>query len=65
MKLKNISDLLNFSKEDLLKELDSASKELFTMKMQLQANALKETHKIKVFRKYVARIKTIGAKKWY
>lgn len=65
MKLKNISELLNLSKEDLSKELDGASKELFTARMQLQANALKETHKLKVFRKYVARIKTIGTKKWY
>jgi len=59
-KLKTTEDLRNLKVEDLQKELDEASKDLYTVKMSLELNTERQTHKVKVLRRYVAKIKTIA-----
>lgn len=59
-KLKTAVDLRNLKAEDLQKELDEASKTLYSVKMWLELNTERQTHKVKVLRRYVATIKTIA-----
>jgi len=59
-KLKTAMDLRNLKAEDLQKELDEASKDLYSVKMGLELNTERQTHKVKVLRRYVATIKTIA-----
>lgn len=59
-KLKKAEDLRNLKAEDLQKELDEASKDLYTVKMSLELNSERQTHKVKALRRYVATIKTIA-----
>jgi ribosomal protein L29 len=44
----------------LKKEYNEAQKKLFTLKMKLELNELKQTHLIKFLRKYLAAINTIA-----
>lgn len=63
LNLKMKKDLVKLSKEDLVKELNSAKKRLFDLNMKLELNELKQTHLVTFLRKYVAVIKTIANSK--
>ncbi|EKD66485.1 MAG: hypothetical protein ACD_49C00038G0019 [uncultured bacterium (gcode 4)] len=56
--IKDISALNQLDKEGLNKELLKAKKEMFILKMKHFANELKQTHLIKAYRKYIARLNT-------
>lgn len=57
--LKTIKDLNKLDKEWIKKELTSAKKMYFWLKMKLQLNELKQTHLVKFLRKYIAVLNTI------
>jgi len=66
--MKKISDLKLKSKDELRKldgkkltaELNVAKSQLFNLNMKLQLDELKETHLVKILRRYIALIKTIS-----
>lgn len=57
--LKDMQALNQLDNEWLKKELDKAKKELFVLKMKKVANELKQTHLLKLYRKYIARLSTL------
>ncbi|MCT4617622.1 MAG: 50S ribosomal protein L29 [Candidatus Gracilibacteria bacterium] len=59
-KLKSPEDLRGLKVEDLQKELDEAQKELSIVKMGLELNTERQSHKPGILKKYVARIKTVA-----
>lgn len=59
LKLKPISSLKDLSKEDLKKELFSAEKNMYDLRMKMQLNEFKQTHLIKFLRRYIAAINTV------
>ena len=61
MNMKGLKDnkaLAQLDAQALAKELKTAQEELYVLKMKQIANELKETHKLKAHRAYIARIKT-------
>lgn len=56
--IKDIASLNQMDNEALKQELNIAKKELFVLKMKQFSNELKETHLIRNYRKYVARLNT-------
>lgn len=59
MELKTTAKLREETTEALKEELNKSQKELFTVKMNLELNSSKQSHKSKELRRYVARIKTL------
>jgi len=59
-KLKKAKDLRNLNAEDLQKELDQATKDLYSVRMGLKFNTERQTHTVRPLRKYVARINTVA-----
>jgi len=62
-------DLLNLSIKDLVNKRTELRKKLFSLKMQNQAGALKQTHLLKLTRRNIARVNTalsikIKEQKW-
>lgn len=47
--------------EGLAKELSKSERELFLLNMKHRANELKQTHTIRLYRKYIAGLHMIGA----
>ncbi|EKD29538.1 MAG: hypothetical protein ACD_78C00366G0005 [uncultured bacterium (gcode 4)] len=47
--------------EGLAKELNKSERELFLLTMKHRANELKQTHTIRLYRKYIAGLHMIGA----
>lgn len=64
LKLKEVNKLAELSQSDLKKELKDSESKLFTLKMKLETEELKQTHLVKFLRKYVARLRTIASEKW-
>lgn len=60
LKLKSKKELIGLDTAWLKKEYNEAQKKLFTLKMKLELNELKQTHLIKFLRKYLAAINTIA-----
>jgi len=60
LKLKSKSELWKLDSKKLTEELNSAKSQLFNLKMKLQLDELKETHLVKILRRYIALIKTIS-----
>lgn len=56
--IKDISSLNQLDNEWLKQELNKAKKELFILKMKQFSNELKETHLIRMYRRYIARLNT-------
>ena len=56
--IKDLSALNQLDNEWLKQELNKAKKELFVLRMKNFANELKQTHLIKMYRKYIARLNT-------
>nr|MDD3720079.1 50S ribosomal protein L29 [Candidatus Gracilibacteria bacterium] len=63
LKLKEVNKLAELSQSDLKKELKDSESKLFTLKMKLETEELKQTHLVKFLRKYVARLRTIASEK--
>ena len=63
LKLIDIAKLKELNEKDLWTELKKASKNLYVLKMQKQLGELKQTHLIKVLRRYIARINTVATSK--
>lgn len=59
--LKAVKDLRELSSADLSKELQETEKALFSVKMGLELNTIKQTHSVRVLRRYIAKIKTVAA----
>lgn len=64
LKLKDLKKLSELSNEDLKKELEDSAKKLFTLKMKLETEELKQTHLVKHLRRYIAKLRTIASVKW-
>ncbi len=60
LKLKSLEDLRKLNSEDLKKELEASSKNLYVLKMKGKVGELKQTHLIKALRRYIARVNTIA-----
>jgi len=58
-----MKDLLNLSVKDLVNKRTELRKKLFSLKMQNQAGALKQTHLLKITRNNIARINTAMTQK--
>lgn len=61
MKKNNLKEkkvLQTLDAEWLLKELKEAQKELYILKIKKVSNELKETHLLKMYKTYIARINT-------
>lgn len=56
--LKDNKALAALDKEALVKELKSAQKELYVLRMKHIANELKQSHLLKAHKSYVARLNT-------
>ena len=65
LKLLDNSKLNTLDEVKLKEELKGSEKKLFTLKMKLELNELKQTHLIKFLRRYVAKIKTIATSKGF
>jgi len=64
-----MEDLSNLSIKDLVNKRTELRKKLFSLKMQNQAGALKQTHLLKLTRRNIARVNTalsikIKEQKW-
>ncbi|QJC30462.1 50S ribosomal protein L29 [Enterobacteriaceae endosymbiont of Neohaemonia nigricornis] len=59
----NVKNFKNKTSKEIKQELLSISRELFNLKIQLNAGQLKQTHLLKTARKNIARIKTILSQK--
>ena len=60
MKAKELRDLKS---EELIVKLNDFKSELFSLRFQLATGQLENTARIKMFKKYIARVKTILAER--
>lgn len=58
---KTNKELHALSREKLVTELGSAQNELFSIRMKQKQGELKETHLVRMWKRYIARIKTFIA----
>ena len=65
LKLIELSKLKELSEKDVKKELNSSWRKFFELKMKLNLGELKQTHLIKILRRYIARVKTVANSKWF
>jgi large subunit ribosomal protein L29 len=63
LKLKEMNKLTELSSEEIISEIKSSAKKMFELNMKLQVNELKQTHLLKVLRRYIARLKTVATSK--
>ena len=59
LKLIELKKVRELQTDEINKELKSACKKYFTLKMKLNLWELKQTHLILVLRRYIARLKTV------
>ena len=65
LKLTDDSKLKDLEESKLKEELKGSEKKLFTLKMKLELNELKQTHLIKFLRRHIAKVRTIAKSKSY
>ena len=65
LKLTDDSKLNDLEESKLKEELKGSEKKLFTLKMKLELNELKQTHLIKFLRRHIAKVRTIAKSKSY
>ena len=65
LKLTSLSKLKELTEKELKKELDDAWKRSFVLKMKKSWGELKQTHLIKILRRYMARVLTVANTKWF
>ena len=58
--MKSSDAVKKLSAEKLVEEIKGAEKTLFTLKMKLAVGEVKQTHLVKVLRRYVASLKTLA-----
>lgn len=63
LKMKTSDALEKLSPEKLTEEVKGAEKILYTLNMKLAMGELKQTHLVKVMRRYIASLKTLLGKK--
>lgn len=59
LKMKSKAELGKLSSDSLLTEIKDSEKNLYTLRMKLATWEQKQTHIIKVLRRYVASLKTL------
>lgn len=60
LKMKSSTELTKLSAEKVMDEIKDAEKNLYTLRMKLAVGELKQTHLIKILRRYVASLKTLA-----
>ena len=63
LKVLEIKKVNELNDADLQAELKRASKDLFVLTMRLKVGELKQTHLIKVLRRYIAVLNTVATSK--
>lgn len=58
---KDKKELSSMTKDKLIKELEHAKNEGFQVRMKHAQGELKETHTLRMWKRYIARIKTLIA----
>lgn len=58
LKLKDTKALKELDSKKLTIELKEAAKKMFTLKMKVTLGEVKQTHLVKVLRRYIARVNT-------
>ncbi len=59
LKMKSLDTLKKLTAQKLKEEVKDAEKMLYTMRMKLVVGELKQTHLVKVMRRYIASLKTL------
>lgn len=62
LKMKSKVEIQKMTKDEIIAETKSAQKALYSMKMKLVVGELKQTHTLKIVRRYVALLKTFVQK---
>ena len=60
LNLKEDSKLNSLDKKELNEEITLSMKNLFVLRMKKEKGELKQTHLIKILRRYIAKVKTIA-----
>ena len=60
LNLKENSKLNSLDKKELNEEITLSMKNLFVLRMKKEKGELKQTHLIKILRRYIAKVKTIA-----
>lgn len=63
LKFKELKKIRELSLEDFKDEVKLTEKALFEWKMKVELKELKQTHTIKLMRKYLARLYTVASEK--
>lgn len=63
LKIKDLKDLREMEAPALKKEFVSSSKNLFILRMKKELGEQKQTHIVKVLRRYIAQIQTVANEK--
>jgi ribosomal protein L29 len=63
LKLLEIKKINDLSIGDLQAEIKKASKDLFVLTMRLKVGELKQTHLIRILRRYIAQLNTVATSK--
>lgn len=56
-----LEEIKQLAPKEVDEEIKKAKTELYKLRLQNAANQLKETHKLKFYRKYIARLGTLKA----
>ena len=65
LKLQEITKLNELDEKAIRAELTRSSKQLFALRMKKELGELKQTHLIKVIRRYIAQLNTVATSKWF
>jgi ribosomal protein L29 len=63
LKLKDKDSLEKLSSKKLIEEIKWSEKKMFSLRMKLSLWELKQTHLIKILRRYIARLNTMARNK--
>ena len=63
LKVLEINKVNELNEADLKAEIKRASKDLFVLTMRLKVGELKQTHLIKILRRYIAQLNTVATSK--
>ncbi len=65
LKLQELGKLIELNEKALRAELTRVSKDLFSLRMKKEVGELKQTHLIKILRRYIAKVITTANSKWF
>lgn len=63
LKIKKLENLREMEEKALKKEYKNSSEDLYVLKMKKELWEQKQTHLIKILRRYIAQIKTVASSK--